>query len=224
MKCITWPTGLIAVFAAALIVSGGAYARSIIGDPPETGYDQDQQLELGRELVERDDSDYPDVVAEVGEREISGVRLNQRVQMTKANAEVTGQDVPGDFESVALQSLITEEVLLQYADDHDILVTRDEAAETARQEYQMLADQDSPSAQEALAILAEQHGIDPEDYPTDPAVIDSYQELETIQKARVHILESRDVSEIDSPDEADEAMADALAPYREEVRIFIDTE
>ncbi len=220
---------LLAVLAGALALvlptmqrggggsSGGSGTLPMATPAPPTppaGLPQELQ-----ELYQVDASAYPDVVARVNGQPISGKALAQRVYIVQ-NSRTPGLDKT-DPVRTALNQLIGEAVLTQVAPAHGVSVSEDEARAFAQSQRRM-AEQAQDHDKEALAALAASLGVSPEEYFTDPRVIETYRQGMILGRMRGQVLETLPAERRGDPAAQQAAIADFVARSGARVEVLID--
>jgi len=176
-------------------------------------------------IVGADNPTYPEVVAIVNGVPISHQALARQVALLKevyhqSETEVT----PQNLERQALENLIRYQLLAQYAKEHGLWVSFEEAQAFAQQ-VEDLMKAFPPGSDERLAMEAvwQIQGLNPQSPAADPRVIEGYQLGLSIGRARAYIIQSLPPEVRTNPQALEQAIDDFVANLRRQadVKIFI---
>lgn len=128
----------------------------------------------------RPPSEYPDIVARVGERTIKGAELASLVRIMKNSYERMGQPHDQDFyERTALRKLVSDALIIEEAKTMGIDVSQQEASKYLKDTVQQMTsiDDNNPYKQEFLAEINTLGFSNIADYISDPRVIEATKQL-----------------------------------------------
>ncbi len=211
---------LLVVVALASLATAGV-AASLQDEPDQA----DQAIAQIAPLFADASDQYPPIVARVNGQEISGVALAQRVYFLEQNSS-PGQLGTMTVEDIALKRLIEERVLLGAADELGIHVTEREARAEAERQEQTLREIAGDGANEMLAEYADQLGVPPDEFMTDPRTIEAMRVSLLLARVQVEVVASAN-SSTSSPQTQTAHYQDALDAFVQEriesLEIYIES-
>ncbi len=192
-KPLAWPRRALALAFLGLLSLGltlGLTRSSADAAPPAN----QQQV---RELLQVDGGAYPAVVARVNDRPIHGAALAHRIYIVQHSS--TSGATQANAAHVALEQLISDEVLLQVAPSQGVVVTDADVRAFAQDQARLAAQAKDGSAREIVAIHAAHLGVAPEGYFSNPQVLEGYRQAMIVGQMRAKIVETMPAAQRNDP-------------------------
>ncbi|MCO5175955.1 MAG: SurA N-terminal domain-containing protein [Thermomicrobiales bacterium] len=177
------------------------------------------------QVLAQDGHEYPESVATVNGRQISGKSLAQRVYaLTVSPSAMDWSTKPQASDSVekqALAQLIQEQVILSAAEDLGLAATTDEAVAFAKTQQQMFLTSDDPGAKEVYAAAAAQLGVSPEEFADQPEAVEVYRTALTRSHVYAWITNNLPEDQRNDPVAFQQALDAFIAQHTENVTILL---
>ncbi len=172
-------------------------------------------------LFNVDGHEYPDVVASVDGKPITGAALAQRVFILQHSPQAVSDPSQFSVERIALEQLIFEMVLIDSADEVGVTVSEQDAAGFALEQQNAILNGDDPAARERYAAVAAQLGVPAQELATDPRTIDSYRQGMILGRMYDYVLGTLPENQRMDPVAFEGAVRSFVDEHAKDVRILI---
>ncbi|CCF83771.1 SurA N-terminal domain-containing protein [Nitrolancea hollandica] len=175
-----------------------------------------------RALFKLDGHEYPDIVARVNGKPISGLALAQRVFIFQHSPSTPKSINQSNVQQAALDQLIREAVLIGSANEVGITASDKEVADFAVEQQKAILNGDDPIARDLYAAAAARLGVSSQGVVADPRALHTYRYGMILGRMYDFVRGTLPEDQRMDPEAFEKAVGDFVEQHAKDVQILIE--